>query len=133
MGMRRSTGAVLIAAVWAGLGSGCGEAEYCSARDDLQKSVGGLSDVQLVESGGVEQLKSQLREIEEDAREVVDSAKGDFPEETKAVSSSLTALESSLNTVPDSPSAQDIAQVGIAAKNMVDSVTKLVDATSSEC
>ena len=50
--------------------------------------------------------------MEDTGKAVVDSAKGDFPDETKAIDQSLSALGSSLRQLGDSATAkQAIAQV----------------------
>jgi hypothetical protein len=116
--------------------TGCGgssKPSYCSDRSDLQSSVKGLGDVKVTQSGGLDQLKSQLQQVESNANKVVSSAKGDFPSETSAISSSVSSLKSAVQGLPSSPSAQQLAQVAGDTKAVVTSVDGFTKATDSKC
>jgi hypothetical protein len=114
--------------------AGCGGSEpgYCSEVSDLEQSVRGLGEVNVVE-GGTNALEEALRKVEADARSTVDAARSDFPEETSAVSDSISSLTSSIEQVEGSPTSEQIARVGRDAAATVTSVTNLADATKSEC
>ena len=100
---------------------------YCTDRENLENSVKGLTSV------GISGLKTQLSKIESDATALVNSAKGDFPNETSAISSSVNALKTSVTALPSSPSAAQVATVGKNAANVVSAVKNFSDATSSQC
>jgi hypothetical protein len=109
--------------------AGCSSSKpaYCTDRTNLQNSVKGLT------SAGISGLKTQLTQIQSDSTALVSSAKGDFPSETSAITSSVDALKSSLAALPSSPSATQVAIVGRDAASVVSSVKSFVDASNSKC
>jgi hypothetical protein len=115
------------AAVIALAGCGSSKPAYCTDRTNLQNSVKGLT------SAGISGIKSQLKQIQSDASTLVGSAKGDFPSETSAITSSVNALKSSVAALPSSPSAIQVATVGRDAAGVVSSVKSFVDASNSKC
>jgi hypothetical protein len=115
------------AAVVALAGCSSSKPAYCTDRTNLQNSVKGLT------SDGVSGLKSHIQQIQSDATTVVNSAKGDFPNETSAITSSVDALKTSLTALPSSPSAAQIATVTQNAASVVSSVKSFIDASNSKC
>ena len=114
--------------------AGCGSSSkpaYCSDRTNLENSVKNLPSV--TSSSGVSGLKSQINTIVSDATAVVSSAKSDFPSQTSAVKTSVDALQSAVKALPSSPSASQIAAIGLDAKNVVSSVKSFTDASKSKC
>ncbi len=114
--------------------AGCGSSSkpaYCSDRSNLENSIKGLTNLSV--SGGVSGLKSQINTIVSDANSVVSSAKSDFPSQTSAVKTSVDALQSAVKALPSSPSASQIAAIGVSAKNVVSSVKSFSDASKSKC
>ena len=109
--------------------AGCGSSKpaYCTDRTNLQNSVKGLT------SNGISGLKSQLKQVQSDASTLVSSAKGDFPSETSAITSSVNTLKSSVTALPSSPSAAQVAIVTRDAAGVVSSVKSFVDASNSKC
>ena len=120
---------VLAAAATAVTLAGCGSSKpgYCTDRTNLENSVKGLT------SSGVSGLKSQLKQIQTDATTLVNSAKSDFPTETGAITSSVSALKNSVTALPSSPSAAQIAIATKDAASVVSSVKSFVDASNSKC
>ena len=112
---------------------GCSSSKpaYCTDRTNLQNSVKGLSN--LSASGGISGLKSHINSIQSDATTLVNSAKSDFPNETSAISSSVSALKNSLTGLPSSPSVAQVATVTKDAASVVSAVKSFSDATSSQC
>jgi hypothetical protein len=108
---------------------GCSSSKpaYCTDRTNLQNSVKGLT------SDGVSGLKSHIQQIQSDATTVVNSAKGDFPNETSAITSSVDALKTSLSALSSTSSAAQIATVTSNAASVVTSVKNFVDASNSKC
>ncbi|HTT28837.1 MAG TPA: hypothetical protein VMG37_10545 [Solirubrobacteraceae bacterium] len=111
--------------------SGCGSSKpaYCTARSNLSSSIKGLTSPE----GGLSGLQAQLKKIETDATSVVNSAKGDFPNETAAIKSSVDGLSSAVKSLPSNPSATQIAAIAPAAASVVNSVKSFTNATSSKC
>jgi hypothetical protein len=114
--------------------SGCGGSSkpgYCTDRSNLKTSVQGLTDLNL--SSGVSGLETQLNKIKSNASALVKSAQSDFPDDTKAIKSSLDTLSTTVKSLPSSPSASDIATIAVQTSAFVTSVKTFVDATSSKC
>ena len=114
--------------------AGCGSSSkpaYCTDRTNLENSIKNLPSV--TSSSGVSGLKSQLTTIASDATAVVNSAKSDFPSQTSAVKTSVDALQSAVKALPSSPSASQIAAIGLSAKSVVSSVQSFTDASKSKC
>jgi hypothetical protein len=114
--------------------AGCGGSSkpaYCSDRTNLENSVKNLPSS--VSSGGISALPSQLTTIKNDATTLVSSAKSDFPTETSAVKSSVDTLQSGVKALPSSPTASQIAAIGIDASNVVSSVKSFSDNSKSKC
>ncbi len=114
--------------------AGCGGSSkpaYCTDRTNLENSIKNLPSV--TSSSGVSGLKSQINTIVSDANSVVSSAKSDFPNQTSAVKTSVAGLQTAVKALPASPSASQIAAIGLSAKNVVTSVQGLTNATKSAC
>jgi RNase P protein component len=120
---------VLIAVMLAG----CGKPAYCEDRANLEKSIKGIGDVQVLQSGGIQDLKSQLGKVQSDAKALVSSAKSDFGSETDAISSSVSKLKTTVGGLPSSPTPQQIVAVTTDAKSVVTAFSKFKDATASKC
>ena len=124
--------AILAAAAVVAL-AGCGSSKpaYCSDRTNLENSVKNLPSS--VSSSGISALPSQLTTIKSDATTLVSAAKSDFPTQTSAVKSSVDTLVSAVKALPSSPSASQIAAIGLDASNVVSSVKSFTDASKSKC
>src|SRR6478609_3687555 len=98
---RRLLAVAAIAATAAGALAGCGSSSkpgYCSDRSNLQDSVTSLKDVSL-SVGAISSLQSKLQNVQSDAQALVSSAKSDFPDETDAITSSVSKLSSDLKAL----------------------------------
>ena len=115
----------------AGCSSSSGPAAYCAARTNLENSIKGLTSLNA--SSGVSGLTSQVTAIENNASKLVDSAKGDFPTQTSAITSSVNALKSSVAGLSSSPTAAQIATITKDAGTVVSSVASFMSASSSKC
>ena len=112
---------------------GCGDSgkpAYCSDRSKLESDVKALPSAV---TGGVSGLKVQLQTIQDDANALVSSAKSDFPSESSAVQSSVNALVDAVDALPSSPSTSQLATIAGDATDVVTSVKRFSDATSSKC
>jgi hypothetical protein len=123
---------VLLAATLMAL-TGCGKPQYCSDRSDLEKSVRDLGNINVLQSGGVSQLKSQLQTVQTDAQKVASSAKSDFPSESSALQSSVSRLKGAVQSLPPSPSRQELAPVAADATAVVMASRNFKNATDSKC
>jgi hypothetical protein len=113
--------------------AGCGSSKpsYCSTRTNLENTVKSLPSS--VSSSGISSLKTQVKTIENQATTLVNQAKSDFPTQTSAVKSSVDTLATAVKALPSSPSASQIAAVGLDASNVVSSVKSFSDASKSKC
>ena len=113
--------------------AGCSSSKpaYCTDRTNLENSVKGLTS--LTASSGISGLTSQVKTIQSDATALVNSAKGDFPSQTSAITSSVNTLKSSVATLSSSPSAAQISTVTKDAASVVSSVSSFMTASSSKC
>lgn len=123
----------LLAALALLTGCGSDKPKYCSDRSNLEQSVKDLGNVQVAQSGGVQQLKTQLQKVETDATALASSAKSDFPSQSSAVQSSVSALKTAVAGLPASPTAQQLAPVALDVKNVVTATQGFTSATSSKC
>ena len=82
----------LLAALALLTGCGSDKPKYCSDRSNLEQSVKDLGNVQVAQSGGVQQLKTQLQKVETDAQRYELGGSSDFPSQSSAVQSSVSAL-----------------------------------------
>ena len=114
--------------------AGCGKPQYCEDRSQLEQSIKGIGDVQAIRSGGVDELKTRLQDVESDAKALVDSAKSDFASESDAISSSVSKLKTDIEALPSSsPSPQQVAVVAADAKAVVTAFQNFKTATKDEC
>ena len=123
---------LLTAAVLMAL-TGCGKPQYCSDRSDLGNSVRDLGNVHVLQTGDVNQLKSQLQKVQADAQKVASSAKSDFPTESSALKSSVSTLKTAVQHLPPSPSRQQLRPVAADATSVVASARRFKQATDSKC
>jgi|tagenome__1003787_1003787.scaffolds.fasta_scaffold19799734_1 hypothetical protein len=134
-GRARVGGAGAAAATLALLLAGCGSSKpaYCTARSDLEGSVKAVGDVNPLQSGGLEELKTKLSAVQSDAGKVVSSAKSDFPSQTSAIKASVANLKGSLQGLSSNPSPSQAATLTGDAKAVVTSVDDFVQASGSKC
>jgi hypothetical protein len=133
--MRCIRGVLAAVVVAAGLMAcgGSSKPSYCKDTANLKQSVQDLGSVSIVQ-GGTNALTSALSTVESNAKSVVSSAKGDFPDQTAAISSSIDALQKSARSLASSPGQPAvIAQVPGQISGVVKSVQDFSSATSSKC
>jgi hypothetical protein len=107
---------------------GASKPAFCKNRGALQESVSGISA-----GGGVSSLKAQLQTIESQAKNLVSSAKSDFPNETKAITGAVSSLQTSVKAVSSSPTPAQLASVAVDVKATANSVSAFASATKSKC
>jgi hypothetical protein len=113
--------------------AGCSDSKpaYCTDRTNLENSVKGLTSLNF--SGGISAIQSQVAMIGTNATALVNSAKSDFPSQTKAITSSVDALKNSVAALAADRSAANIATATRDAASVVTSVKSFTNATSSQC
>ena len=114
----------------AALIGGCGSSKpaFCDNLSALQKSVTSINV-----TGGVSALKSQLQTVQSQANSVVSSAKSDFPDQTKAIDTGVSTLQTDAKALSSSPTPAQLAAVAVGVKNTVSSVSAFASATKSKC
>jgi hypothetical protein len=123
--------AACLAAALALASCGSSKPGYCSKVDDLKQSVSDLANVNVV-ANGTTSLRSAVDKVKSNANAAISSLKSDFPEQTSALSSSLSKLSDSVKQLTSSPAAAlqaipgDVSAVRTAANN-------LQNATQSKC
>ena len=134
---RRGSGRALLACI-AVIGlvaaAGCGSSSkpaYCTSRANLESSIKGLTDLKA--ANGLSGLQAQMTKIQSDANTLVSSAKGDFPNETSAIKSSVSALADTIKAFPSNPSPTEIATLARQAAGAVTAVQSFYNSTSSKC
>ena len=116
-------------------GVGCGgedQPSYCSELNDLEQSVRSLGEVDIV-AGGTNAVRDALAEVEASSKSTVEGAKSDFPDETSAISESISTLKTSAQELGGSPSAEQAGRVVLDVKAVATSVNAFADATTEEC
>ena len=108
-----------------------GKAAYCGDRANLENSIKGLTSLNA--SSGVSGLKTQVNTVVDDATKLVNSAKGYFPSQTSAITSSVDALKTSVSGLSSNPSASQIATITTDAASVVTSVQSFMSASASKC
>ena len=126
-----STAALLSAAVIAGCG-GSDQPEYCDRVDDLRSSVTALTDIS-IDSNTLNNVESDLQTVQTNAEAVVDAAREDFPQETDELETAVNDASDSVQELPSSPSAGEIAALAIEVAAVGSAASSLYDATSSAC
>jgi hypothetical protein len=111
--------------------SACGGSKpaYCGNLTKLEQSVKTV-DV----SRGLSSLKTQLAQIQTNAKSVISSAKSDFPNETTEISGSVAKLQADVRSLASSsPTPQQLATIGGDAKALVNAVSTFSSASKSKC
>jgi hypothetical protein len=126
--------ALAISAVIAACGSSStssAKPAYCSSASALKKSI---SNLPTAITGGASSLEAQLRTVESQVTAAVSSAKGDFPQETQAMSNALAELKKTVQGLPASgPSASQLATLATQGTAAVTAIQAFVNATHSKC
>jgi hypothetical protein len=112
------------------LAAGCGSSKpaFCDNFTALQKSVTGINV-----TGGIRGVRSQLTSIQSQSKSLVSSAKSDFPDESSAISRSVSTLETSVRAISSSPTPSQLVSVASDVKNVVSSLSAFHSATKSKC
>lgn len=121
------TGTVLLTAC-----SSSEKPEYCDRVDTLQDSISKLTDVS-IDAGVLDDVKANLDTVETNAQAAVDAAREDFPRETDSLENSIDDVRTTVNDLPASPSASDVAVVALQVSAVVNAAQDFRDATSAEC
>jgi uncharacterized protein HemX len=128
------TGLALALALGAGAcgGGGSDQPAYCQDRAALQQSLNDLRGFD-VSKQGLDELQSQLTQVERDANALADSAQEQFGPQARALRSSVDQLASSAKRATTAPSTQAVSDLATDASAVVSAFGELSDAISSSC
>jgi hypothetical protein len=115
--------------------AGCGSSKpsYCAKEAELKSSVKALGEVNVLQ-GGTNAVTTALKKVETSATGLVEAAKSEFPTQTEAIDSSLTALMSSAKQLSSSPTDTSvISKIPGQVAALGSAVTGFTNATSSKC
>jgi altronate dehydratase len=133
---RRTLPALAVAALAsAALVAGCGgdsQPDYCDRVDDLQSSVSALTDIS-INGDTLNTVESDLETVKSNAEAVVESAKDDFPQESDALENAVNNASDSVQNLPASPSAGQIAALAVNVADVGKAASDLLNSTSSAC
>lgn len=124
---RRLISVLVVAAVTVAAAAlaGCGSSKpsYCSKLSTLKQSVKNLPSTDVIKNG-TNALKTNVDKVVSDAQAVVNAAKSDFPNETKAITTAADSLQATVKQLQSSASptlvvqaAGNVASLGTAVKN----------------
>lgn len=114
---------------------GCGSSDkpaFCGDVTTLEDSIGQLTSIN-IEAGVLDTVKTDLETVQTNAQTVVDSAKTDFPSESSALEDSINTAGESIQDLPSSPSATEIAAVALNVSAVANAAKSFEEATSSAC
>jgi hypothetical protein len=132
----RLLGVALAAAV--GL-SACGggsssKPAFCADRDALQKSLTQLEGMSVsLDPSNLSALGTQLKQVDADAKALVQSAKTEFAPQTDALRASLTAVETSVRQAAASPSTGTLSAAATQVSNFATAFSNLSTAVKEKC
>lgn len=116
----------------AACGSSSSKPSYCASLTTLKTSVQALPTTDVVKNG-TNALKAAADTVVKNARQVVDSAKADFPDETAAISSSVDALQKTVTQLKTDASPALVAQAVGNAGSVATAVKSFSSSASSKC
>jgi hypothetical protein len=135
VGRRMTLIVPVVLAAAALVAAGCGSSSkpaYCSDVTDLENSVNSLKSVQL-NSNTISTLETDVQKVQTNANAVVSSAKQDFPNQTTALESSVSALSTSVKALPPSPTPQQLLTLATQVASTVSAADNFKSATNSAC
>ena len=114
------------------LGCGSDQPDYCDKVDTLQDSISALTSIE-IEAGVIDTVKTDLETVQTDAEAAVDAAQSDFPSETSDLEDSIDTASESIEDLPSSPSAPEIAAVALNVSAVANAAQSFEEAASSAC
>lgn len=125
-----STTAVLATGVLVGCSSD--KPAFCGDVTTLEDSISQLTSIK-VEAGVLDNIRTNLETVQANAQTVVDSARTDFPSESSDLEDAVKTAEQSIQDLPSSPSAAEIAAVALNVSAVANAAKSFDEATSSAC
>ena len=113
----------------------CGDDEpaVCGSAKQLQSSFDELKGIDLTETNGLDEFKSELETIDGDLNQLTDDAKSEFSSQVAAVTSSFEALGASVQAATADPTADTLAVAKTAMSEFSTSVKALISDVEATC
>ena len=113
----------------------CGEdtPAVCGSADQLQSSFDDLKDIDVTETNGLDEFKSELETIDGNLDQLTNDAKSEFSSQVDAVTSSFEALGASVQAATADPTADTLAVAKTAMSEFSTSVRALISDVKETC
>jgi ABC-type transporter Mla subunit MlaD len=113
----------------------CGEdaPAVCGSAEQLQSSVDKLKDIDVRETNGLDEFKSQLETIDGDLDQLTNDAKSEFSSQVDAVTTTFEALMASVQGATADPSAATLSAAATALSAFSTDVQAFVSDVQSTC
>ena len=105
----------------------------CGSANQLKSSVEEVKDIDVTETNGIDELKSQLETIDGDLDQLTNDAKQEFSSQVDAVTTTFEALKASVQAATADPSADTLAAAATAWSAFSTSVKTLISDVQSTC
>ena len=105
----------------------------CGSAEQLQSSVDELKDIDVTETNGLDEFKSQVETIDGDLDQLTNDAKSEFSSQVDAVTTTFVALEASVQAAMADPSADTLAAAVTALSAFSTDVQALISDVESTC
>lgn len=105
----------------------------CESADDLQASYGAVKEVDLTQSGALDDLKTDLASVKTDLGMVKADATSEFDTQIKAVTTAYDVLEPAVDAAVADPSAATLAAVAQSLASFGTAVQALIDDVEATC
>jgi hypothetical protein len=116
------------------MAAGCSSSKpaYCTDAANLKTSVQNLGNADVAKNG-LSSLQTALGSVKTNAASFAADAKGAYPSQTAALSSSLSALQTAITSAKGQPPVTATAAVASAVTQVKNSASALQDAASGKC
>jgi hypothetical protein len=124
-----------LAVVLSGFAAGCGgssKPDYCTAASQLSTSVHDLGAVN-VSTNGVSALQTALSQVQTDATTLATDVKSAYPSQTTALKSSLSNLQTAINSAKGESPLTAARAVLPAVAQVKSSASAMQSAVSGKC
>ena len=113
----------------------CGEdtPAVCGSAEQLQSSFDDLKDIDVTETNGLDEFKSQLETVDGDLDQLTNDAKSEFSSQVDAVIASFEALGASVQAATADPSVDTLAVASTALSEFSTEVQALISDVEATC
>jgi TolA-binding protein len=105
----------------------------CGSANQLKSSVEEVKDIDVTDTNGIDELKSQLETIDGDLDQLTNDAKSEFSSQVDSVTTTFEALKVSVQAATSDPSADTLAAAATAWSAFSTSVKTLISDVQSTC